>query len=244
MNGPHRGARRIRGQPSPGADRPLLGTPAHAGGAVEDTAVGVLADAEHHLKRVVPRMCDGPDLLGPRRIGLTDCRERVHDLVSQQFVLGDQVPVVGRQHVPSSSQRPSPAVGGDPKNSVISVPRSYSRIQVSAHGGRGWCAGSWFGVWESARRQTIFERWPVGTALNIVGTPPRRVRLRRPPGPRNLSSSTSRAGDISSSADAPRSANGMCSSKARAMFAATALVCRNVSRMCLTRYQGSGDRWR
>ena len=97
VNGPDVGARRIRRQPTPGTHRPLFGASAHAGGAVENAAVGVLSDAEHDLQRVVARVRDRPDLLRPRRIRLAHRRERVHDLVGEQFVLGHQRAVVRRQ---------------------------------------------------------------------------------------------------------------------------------------------------
>ena len=78
----------------PGAHRPLLGAAAYAGRPVEDAAVGVLADAENDLQRVVAGMRDRPDLLRPRRIRLADRGERVDDLMGEQFVLGHQRAVV------------------------------------------------------------------------------------------------------------------------------------------------------
>ena len=122
----------------------------------------------------------------------------------------------------ASSQRGLPAFGGDPKNAVMSVPRSYSRIQVSAHWrqrllGRIMIRGlrkcqSPHHSRQFAGRHGIEQRRRARTS---------RARLRAPPGPRNLNSSTSNAGDISSRADAPRSSNGTCSSNAAAMLAAS-----------------------
>ena len=91
---PDVGARRVRRQPPPGAHRPLFGAAAHTGRPVENTAVGVLADPEHDLQRVVAGVGDRPDLLRPRRIRLADRRERVDDLMGEQFVLGHQRAVV------------------------------------------------------------------------------------------------------------------------------------------------------
>ena len=95
VNGSDIGARRVRRQPPAAANGPLLGRPAHARGAVEDPPVGVLADAEDQLQRVVARMGRGPDLFRPGRIRLAYRRERVHDLVGQRLIFGEQVSVIG-----------------------------------------------------------------------------------------------------------------------------------------------------
>ena len=94
VDGPDIGARRVRRQPPPGPHRPLLGAAAHTRRPVENPAVGVLADPEDDLQRVVARVGDRPDLLRPRRIRLADRREGVDDLMGEQFVLGHQCAVV------------------------------------------------------------------------------------------------------------------------------------------------------
>ena len=135
---PDVGARGVRRQPASGAYRPLFGAAAYSGRTVEHTTVGVLSDPEDDLQRVVARVRDRPDLLGPRRIRLADGGEGVDDLVREKFVLGHQPAVVRRQqgsYLSAVSARP-------PANVVMSIPRSYSPIQVSAQSGSGWSAGS------------------------------------------------------------------------------------------------------
>ena len=94
VNRPDVGARRVGRQSPPGPHRPLFGAATHTGGSVENPAVGVLADAEDDLQRVVARMRDCPDLLRPRWIRLGDGGERVDDLVGEQFIFGDQTAVI------------------------------------------------------------------------------------------------------------------------------------------------------
>ena len=137
---PHRGARRIRRQPSAGADGPLLGTPAdtrplrrrHRGWCTCRRRAQPAASCPAHARwsrssRSRTDRTDSPSRTCPRS-GESAARPR------------EPVPRSSSTARRSSSQRPLPAVGGAPKNAVISVPRSYSRIQVSAHS-RQWLLG-------------------------------------------------------------------------------------------------------
>ena len=91
------GAGWIRRKTSPGAHRPLFCAPAHSGRSIEDPAVGVFPDSEHHLQGIVTGVCGCPDLLRPGWVRLTDSRECVNDLVGEELILGHQISIVSGQ---------------------------------------------------------------------------------------------------------------------------------------------------